>query len=394
MQLHALRDRAAELEGVIAAQAVSRRRELETAQLDGLRRLALAAEYRDDNTHEHTQRVGHLAALLARDAGLGDRMVRLVREAAPLHDLGKIAIPDSILLKPGRLSDEEYEVVKTHALLGARVLSRRRLRAAARWPSGSCATTTSAGTAAATRTGWPARTSRVVARIAAVADVFDVLVHERPYKDSWSVEAAAEEIRKGAGTQFDPAVVEAFDALGPGGLAVGRPSRARRALAPAWDHRRTTPKGVPRWSPPRPHGCSSSPTAPPPRRRCSRPCGSAPASGPCAFTLLVPQHRHGLHRLVDPEDQGQSEAEATLELALPLLEKAAGAPVEGMVGDPEPLAAIQDAVNLHGFDEIIISTLPKRFSRWLRLDLPHKAAGLGLPVTTVTARGTGGGLAV
>ena len=82
---------------------------------------------------------------------------------------------------------------------------------------------------------------------------------------------------------------------------------------------------------------------------------------------------------MDPEDQGQSEAEATLELALPLMEKAAGGPVEGIVGDAEPLAAIQDAVNLKGFDEIILSTLPKRFSRWLKLDLPHKAAGLGLP---------------
>ena len=109
--------------------------------------------------------------------------------------------------------------------------------------------------------------------------------------------------------------------------------------------------------------------------------------GPCAFTLLVPHTASGLHRVVDPEDQGVNEAEQTLELALPLLEKAAGAPVEGMVGDAEPLAAIQDAVNLHGFDELIISTLPKRFSRWLRLDLPHKAAGLGLPVTTVTAEG-------
>jgi len=109
--------------------------------------------------------------------------------------------------------------------------------------------------------------------------------------------------------------------------------------------------------------------------------------GPCSFALLVPHTATGLHRLVDPEDQGQSEAEATLELALPLLEEAAGAPVEGFVGDAEPLAAIQDAVNIRGFDEIIVSTLPKRFSRWLRLDLPHKAAGLGLPVTTVTAQG-------
>ena len=115
------------------------------------------------------------------------------------------------------------------------------------------------------------------------------------------------------------------------------------------------------------------------------------ARGPCSFTLLVPHTASGLHRVVDPEDQGQGEAEETLELALPLMEKAAGGPVEGIVGDPEPLAAIQDAINLHGFEELIISTLPKRFSRWLRLDLPHKAAGLGLPVTTVTAEGTGGG---
>ena len=109
--------------------------------------------------------------------------------------------------------------------------------------------------------------------------------------------------------------------------------------------------------------------------------------GPCKFTLLVPHTAHGLHRVMDPEDQGHSEAEDTLELALPLLEQASGSLVDGLVGDAEPLAAIQDAVNLHGFDEIIISTLPTRFSRWLKLDLPHKAAGLGLPVTTVTAQG-------
>jgi hypothetical protein len=112
--------------------------------------------------------------------------------------------------------------------------------------------------------------------------------------------------------------------------------------------------------------------------------------GPCAFTLLIPNSAHGLHRLVDPEDQEANEAEATLELALPVLERAAGAPVEGMVGDPEPLAAIQDAINIRGFDEIILSTLPARVSKWLRLDLPHKLAGLGLPVTTITAKGREG----
>jgi hypothetical protein len=108
---------------------------------------------------------------------------------------------------------------------------------------------------------------------------------------------------------------------------------------------------------------------------------------PAAFTLLIPNPAHGLHKVVDPEDQEQSEAEATLELALPLLEEAAGGHVEGMVGVSEPLAAIQDAINLHGFDELIISTLPTRVSRWLKLDLPSKAAGLGLPVTTITATG-------
>ena len=109
--------------------------------------------------------------------------------------------------------------------------------------------------------------------------------------------------------------------------------------------------------------------------------------GPSQFTLLVPNTSSGLERIADPEDHDESEAKATLELALPLLEAAAGGPVEGMIGVPEPLAAIQDAVNIHGFDELIISTLPQRVSKWLKLDLPSKAAGLGLPVTTVIASG-------
>ena len=109
------------------------------------------------------------------------------------------------------------------------------------------------------------------------------------------------------------------------------------------------------------------------------------ARGGAEFTLLVPNAAHGLHKLVDPEDQGSSEAEQTIELALPLLEQAAGAPVDAMIGVPEPLAAIQDAINIHGFDELIVSTLPQRVSKWLKLDLPSKAAGLGLPTTTVIA---------
>jgi hypothetical protein len=110
------------------------------------------------------------------------------------------------------------------------------------------------------------------------------------------------------------------------------------------------------------------------------------ARGPATFTLLVPNAAHGLHRVVDPEDVQTGEAHDVLELALPLLSEAAGSEVTGMIGDPAPLTAIQDAVNVHGFDEIVISTLPARVSRWMKLDLPSKASGLGLPVTTVNAK--------
>ena len=110
------------------------------------------------------------------------------------------------------------------------------------------------------------------------------------------------------------------------------------------------------------------------------------ARGPAVFTLLVPHFAHGLHKVIDAPDTDVSESEAVLELAIPLLEEAAGGRVEGIIGDPEPLAAIQDAVNLRGFDEIILSTLPARVSRWLKLDLPSKLSGLGLPVTHVEAR--------
>lgn len=108
--------------------------------------------------------------------------------------------------------------------------------------------------------------------------------------------------------------------------------------------------------------------------------------GDAQFALLVPNAAHGLHRVVDAEDADRSEAEQVLALALPLLEEAAGGPVEGLVGDPNPLDAIADAVNAHGFDEIILSTLPARVSRWMKMDLPSKVGGLGLPVTVVSAR--------
>ncbi len=114
--------------------------------------------------------------------------------------------------------------------------------------------------------------------------------------------------------------------------------------------------------------------------------------GPATFHLVVPATPSGLHRVVDPEDAGHGVARERLDRALPLLSEAAGQAVTGHVGDANPLCAIQDALNLRGFDEVILSTLPWRVSQWLRVDLPRKVAALGVPVvhvqrSTIGARG-------
>ena len=107
--------------------------------------------------------------------------------------------------------------------------------------------------------------------------------------------------------------------------------------------------------------------------------------GPARFHLVVPRQAHGMHKFVDPQDASAEEAQRVLAVALPKLSEAAGHEVTGSIGDAEPLMAIQDAVNLGNYDEIIISTLPLGISRWLKLDLVSKARGLGLPVTHVAA---------
>jgi hypothetical protein len=111
-------------------------------------------------------------------------------------------------------------------------------------------------------------------------------------------------------------------------------------------------------------------------------------SGPSRFHLVVPRQAHGMHKPVDPQDATDEEANEVLQHALPKLTEAAGETVTGSLGDSEPLSAIQDAVNLGNYDEIIISTLPPRLSRWLKLDLVSKTRGLGLPVTHVEADST------
>lgn len=185
-----------------------RTRELKETQVEILRRLALAAEFRDDVTGQHTQRVGRLAARLAEEAGVSEQEVELILEAAPLHDLGKIGIPDSILLKPGKLTPEEYETIKGHTRIGASILSGERfplLKMAEqiamyhheRWDGSGYL-------------GLRGEAIPLAARIVTIADVFDVIIHARPYKAAQSWDRAVEEIRKQSGGQFDPTLVDAF----------------------------------------------------------------------------------------------------------------------------------------------------------------------------------------
>jgi putative nucleotidyltransferase with HDIG domain len=203
-----LRDQNASLEH----QVLERTRELEQARLEILSRLALAAEYRDDATQEHAWRIGRTCGLLADAIGLEDSQVELVRRAAPLHDIGKIGIPDAILLKPGKLTDSERAAVKRHTTIGAEILSGSRsslLRVAERialshherWDG----------------KGYPHRLGGeeipLAGRIVAVADVFDALTHERPYKKAWPLEPAVDEVLGQRGRQFDPALVDAFATL-------------------------------------------------------------------------------------------------------------------------------------------------------------------------------------
>lgn len=193
-----------------------RKREVEEAQLETLERLARTAEYRDDQTGRHVLRVGRVAALLGRTMGMNEDEVRLLRLAAPLHDLGKIGIPDSILLAPRRLTPDEFEEMKTHTSIGSQILagsSSNLLQLAER-----IAKTHHERWDGRGYFGMVAGDIPVQARIVAVADVYDALVHERPYKSAWPIDLAVDEITKGRGSQFDPAVVDAFAMCDPEGL--------------------------------------------------------------------------------------------------------------------------------------------------------------------------------
>ncbi|MEI9814281.1 MAG: HD domain-containing phosphohydrolase [Acidobacteriota bacterium] len=185
-----------------------RTRDLEEAQWEILDRLALASELRDDDTGRHTHRVGILSAMLAEAVGLPPDQVNLIRRAAPLHDLGKIGVPDGILLKPASLTVEERERVKSHTNMGARILSGSRfpiLQMAERIALYHHEHWNGSG-----YHGLKGEDIPVEARIVSIADVFDVILHARPYKVAQTMEAAWEALRKGRGNQFDPRLVDVF----------------------------------------------------------------------------------------------------------------------------------------------------------------------------------------
>jgi len=197
---------------ILETRVRQRTRDLEEARGEVVDRLARAAEFRDDDTHQHTRRMAETCVRIAQGLGLTGTFIDTLRRAAPLHDVGKIGISDSILLKPGKLTTDEFDNIKTHTTMGAKILSGSRvgflllaeeiaLNHHERWDG----------------SGYPngraGESIPLSGRIAAIADVFDALTNERPYKRAWSVPDALEEMDRLRGTQFDPEILDAFLSL-------------------------------------------------------------------------------------------------------------------------------------------------------------------------------------
>ncbi|MDE2027830.1 MAG: response regulator [Candidatus Omnitrophica bacterium] len=187
-------------------------KEIRDTRLEVIRRLAVAAELRDAGTGDHIYRMSHYSQALAKAVGFTREQSDLLLTTSPLHDIGKIAIPDAILLKPARLEPHEFEIIKTHTILGAKMLSGSNsvfLKMAEsiamshheKWDG----------------TGYPNGLKEdeipLVGRICAVADVFDALSSDRPYKGAWSFEKTMAELNRLKGSHFDPKLIEAFESI-------------------------------------------------------------------------------------------------------------------------------------------------------------------------------------
>ena len=192
---------------VLEEKVAERTKELNDTRLEIIQRLGLAAEYRDNETGLHIIRMSKMSAVLAKAAGMSNQECELILNASPMHDIGKLGIPDSVLLKPGKLDHEEWEVMKTHVVIGAEILS-----------GGNSELLEQARLIALTHhekwdgSGYPKGLNGeeipLAGRIVALADVYDALTSERPYKKAWPSEKAVSYIKEMSGTQFDPKLVE------------------------------------------------------------------------------------------------------------------------------------------------------------------------------------------
>lgn len=216
VQVKAYRDHLKHYNELLERQVQERTRQLQQAyeqirivSLETIHILSRTADFKDEGSGRHIQRIGGYAAAIARKVGLKPVTIERLLYAAPMHDIGKIAIPDSILLKPGKLEPDEWEIMKTHATIGWKLLS-----------VGKAAIIRLAAAIARTHherwdgTGYPdglrGRQIPLAGRIVAIADVFDALVSDRPYKKAFSVEEAVPIIREGRGAHFEPELTDAF----------------------------------------------------------------------------------------------------------------------------------------------------------------------------------------
>ncbi len=183
--------------------------ELHETRLEIIRRLGRAAEYKDNETGLHIIRMSHYVRLIAEAAGLSEPHVDILYNAAPMHDIGKIGIPDHILLKPGKLDSDEWEIMMTHAAIGAQIIGdhdSELLQLAAKI----CLTHHEKWNGTGYPNGLSGADIPIEGRIVAIADVFDALTSERPYKKAWTVEKACDLIGSERGQHFDPQLVDNF----------------------------------------------------------------------------------------------------------------------------------------------------------------------------------------
>jgi putative two-component system response regulator len=188
--------------------------ELEETRMETIYRLGRAAEFRDNDTGMHVVRMSRFSQIIAQGFNLDDKECELILNASPMHDVGKIGIPDRVLLKPGKLDAEEWEIMKTHSAIGAQILSR-----------GKHKLTNMAKTIALCHhekwdgSGYPNGISGssipLTARIVSIADCFDALTSQRPYKAAWSVEDTVKEMDRVTGTSFDPELMKVFHKVLP-----------------------------------------------------------------------------------------------------------------------------------------------------------------------------------